>query len=156
MNESTPLDSRIYLVMGIFLVIFTLAAVSALVLVFIGHPKWPAPVTWGVRLGLLLFLAACAEGKQMVTHGGHVVGAPDGAHGLPFLNWSTAFGDLRVAHFFALHSLQAFALLGLLISYTSLNEHVQIFGVVAGSAVYTAIVWLIYRQAMASRPLLRA
>ncbi len=57
----------------------------------------------------------------MVTHGGHTVDAPDGVHGLPFVNWSTAFGDLRVAHFFALHSLQAFPLLGLLISHTSLK-----------------------------------
>ena len=156
MNESTPLDSRIYLAMGVFLVIFTLGAVAVLVLVFIGHPRWPAAVTWGVRLGLLVSLAGMAQGKQMVTHGGHTVGAPDGVRGLPFVNWSKAFGDLRVAHFFGVHSLQTFALLGLLISHTSLNEEFQIVGVVAGSAVYAAVVWLMYRQAMAGRPLLRA
>ncbi len=156
MNESTPLDSRIWLAMGVSLAFFTLAALSALALVFIGHPKWPAAVTWGVRLGLLVFLASSAEGQPMVNHGGHTIGAPDGTHGLPFVNWSTAFGDLRVAHFFGLHSLQAFPILGLLVSHTSLNEHFQVGGVVAGSAVYAAIVWLMYRQAMAGRPLLRA
>ena len=156
MNESTPLDSRIWLAMGILLGFFTLGAISVLALAFIGHPTWPAAVTWGVRLGLLVFIAGSAEGKPMVTHGGHTIGARDGAHGLPFVNWSTAFGDLRVAHFFALHSLQAFPLLGLLISHTSLNERFQIAGVVAGSAIYAAIVWSMYRQAMAGRPLLRA
>ena len=156
MNESTPFDSRIWLAMGVLLAFFVLGAVSVLALAFIGHPKWPAAVTWGVRLGLLVFLAGSAQGKPMVTHGGHTIGAPDGVHGLPFVNWSTAFGDLRVAHFFALHSLQTFPLLGLLISQTSLSEHLQIGGIVAGSIVYAAIIWLMYRQAMAGRPLLRA
>ena len=156
MNKSTPLDSRIWLAMGVLLGLFTLGAVSALALVFIGHPKWPAAVTWGVRLGLLVFLASSAEGRPMVNHGGHTIGAPDGTHGLPLVNWSTAFGDLRVAHFFGLHSLQAFPLLGLLISHTSLSQHFQVGGVVAGFAVYAAIVWLMYRQAMAGRPFLRA
>ena len=92
----------------------------------------------------------------MVTNGGHTVGAQDGVHGLPFVNWSTAFGDLRVAHFFALHSLQAFPLLGLLVSHSSLSQQFQVGEVVAGSAVYAAIVWLMYRQAKAGRPLVRA
>ena len=133
-----------------------LGAVWLVALAFLGHFKWPLAVTWGVRLGLLLFLAGSAEGQPMVNNGGHTVGAPDGVPGLPFLNWSKAFGDLRIAHFFGVHSLQAFPLLGLLLSQTSLNEHLQIGGVVAGAAVYTTIVWLMFRQAMAGRPLLHA
>ncbi len=156
MNEDTPLDSRIWLAMGVGLGVFMLAAVSLLALAFIGHLEWPAAVTWGVRLGLLVFVVGSAEGKPMVTRGGHTIGAPDGTPGLPFVNWSKAFGDLRVAHFFGVHSLQAFPLLGLLISHTSLSEHLQVGGVVAGCAVYAAVVWLMFRQAMAARPLLRA
>ncbi len=49
------------------------------------------------------------------------------------MNWSKAFGDLRVAHFFGVHSLQAFPLLALLISHTGLSEHLQVGGVVAGA-----------------------
>ena len=156
MNKDTPLDARIWGTMGVLLGVFVLAAVSLLALAFLGHLKWPAAVTWGVRLGLLLFLAGSAEGQPMINNGGHTIGAPDGVPGLPFLNWSKAFGDLRVAHFFGVHSLQAFPLLGLLLSQTSLSQHFQVGGVVAGSAVYTTIVWLMYRQAMAGRPLLRA
>ena len=156
MNEETPLDSRIWLAMGVLLGVFVLGAVALLVLAFVGQFKWPAAVTWGVRLGLLVFIIGSAEGKPMVTNGGHTVGAPDGNPGLPFLNWSKAFGDLRVAHFFGVHSLQAFPLLGLFISHTRLSEPSQLGGVVAGSVVYTAIVYLMFRQAMAGRPLLRA
>ena len=156
MNESTPFDKRVWGTMGLGLGVFVLAAVSLVALAFIGHLKWPAAVTWGVRLGLLAFLVGSVEGQPMVNNGGHTVGAPDGVPGLPFLNWSKAFGDLRIAHFFGVHSLQAFPLLGLLISYTSLSQQFQISGVVAGSAIYAAIVWSMYRQALEGRPLLHA
>ncbi len=42
----------------------------------------------------------------------HTVGATDGSNGIAFLNWSKHYGDLRIAHFFGMHSLQLLPLLG--------------------------------------------
>ena len=46
----------------------------------------------------------------------HTVGANDGSQGLPVLNWSKQYGDLRVAHFMGIHALQILPLMGFYIA----------------------------------------
>jgi len=156
MNYSTPLDAGLFALMGAFIAISTLLFAWTLGLVVLDRTRWPPAVAWGVRLGLLALLAGSVEGGLMVLHGGHTVGANDGLRGLPVVNWSLDHGDLRIAHFFALHALQAFPLLGWLLSRTSMPVKPQLALTCIGAALYLGAVWVLFHQAMAGRPLLSA
>jgi hypothetical protein len=111
---------------------------------------------WGIRLGLVALLAGSIEGVRMVGHGAHTVGAADGGPGLALVNWSTRYGDLRVAHFFALHALQIFPLMGLALASTRLRASVQTVGVFGFAMVYLAAVWWLFQEAMRGVPVLRS
>jgi len=156
MNYSTTLNTHLFEMMAVFIVISTLFFAWTLGLVVLDPTRWQPAVAWGVRLGLLTLLAGSLEGVVMVVHGGHTVGATDGLSGLPVVNWSRDHGDLRIPHFFALHALQAFPLLGWLLSRTSMPVKPQLALTCIGAAAYLAAVWLLFHQAMAGRPLLRA
>ena len=71
-------------------------------------PQSPA-VRLGVAAGLVLtFVLTVVFAATMARNGGHFVpaGASD-AGGLWAMGWSRTVGDLRVAHFFGTHAMQA-------------------------------------------------
>ena len=154
MNYTTPFNSIVFALMGVMIAIATIAVAVMLGSFLTKQTHWPKAVTWGIRLGLLMLLSGCVEGGLMVAHGGHTVGAVDGLRGMQFTNWSKNYGDLRIAHFFALHAVQAFPILGYICSRTSLPERAQVAAVFVGAALYTVAVWLLFQQAMRGRPLL--
>ncbi|GAB3576629.1 hypothetical protein GCM10027578_42880 [Spirosoma luteolum] len=112
-NISTPVDGALFSLMGIAITVLTGWTLYIDYLFFRTSPTDGATgYWWGIRLGILLFVVFAFEGFLMATRLSHTVGAPDGGPGLPLLNWSTAHGDLRVAHFFGMHALQLLPLLG--------------------------------------------
>jgi hypothetical protein len=148
-NADSPLDSAAFGLMGIFIAVNTVAVAWTLWL-YRGSPALAPAVTWGVRLGLVLFLMGSLEGFLMIANRAHTVGAPDGGPGLPFLNWSTRFGDLRPAHFAGLHGIQILPLAGWWLSRRRRDTGAAV--VAAGFAVLAIAVILLTLQALAQRP----
>lgn len=111
-NNDTPFDAIVFGVMGLAIVINTVAMAAFLFILRRDTPAHRAGYLWGVRTGVAIFLLGSLEGGLLVANNAHTVGSPDGGPGVPFVNWSTEFGDLRVAHFFGLHALQILPLLG--------------------------------------------
>lgn len=151
-NEALPFDAAVFSTMGFLIMVNTVAA--ALLLVFFLRSPLPMPraVLSGVRLGLLLFLAASAVGGMMVSNNGHAVGVADGGPGLPIVNWSTEGGDLRIAHFLGLHALQGLPLLGWVMSRRSPDAGLTV--VRAAAAIWAAVFAWLLSEALAGRSLI--
>lgn len=114
----------------------------------------PPVLVLAARLGLLVLILGSIEGFVMVHNGGHTVGARDGGAGLPFVGWSGMHGDLRVAHFAAIHALQVFLGAGFVLSRARVPQPSLIMIGVAVS--YTGLcVWL-FRGATLGHPITAA
>ncbi len=115
-NISSLFDGVIYQLMGIFILINTLLAVYLCIQFFQKNINLSPVLKIAWRAGLLFFLIGAVSGGMMVALTTHTIGMADGGPGLPFLNWSRQGGDLRVAHFVTLHSLQVIPIFAYLVS----------------------------------------
>lgn len=112
-NISTPENGLLFTFMGIFIGLFTLTVILVTILFFRQKRMHISQsYCWGIRLGLLLFIIFSLEGGIMISLMSHTICGPDGGPGLPLVNWSTRYGDLRIAHFMGLHALQFIPLAG--------------------------------------------
>jgi hypothetical protein len=147
-NTSTPFYQSLFYIMGVAITVLTVWT-GIIGYHFFKQKQFnvPMPYIWGIRLGIIVFVIFAFEGGYIASQFSHTVGSAMGGPGLPLVNWSTEFGDLRVSHFIGIHSLQIFPLFGYYIAKT--NRSVQLF-----AAAYFLLTTFLLVQALAKMPVL--
>ncbi|MFC8228035.1 hypothetical protein [Streptomyces sp. NPDC057287] len=173
-NHATPLDSMLYDVMAVTVVILWTATLVIALLLLRARIADRASA-WAVRSGVLIALVGAGFGFLMTQPsagqraaggldtadvvGAHAVGVPDGGPSMPLTGWSTTGGDLRVPHFVGMHALQLLplfllALILLAPRITRLRDpRVRLRLVVLASGAYAAVLALLTWQALRGQPL---
>lgn len=104
-----------------------------------------------VLAAILAFTATVLIGMTLASGDGHWIGgARSDAGGLPLLGWSRTGGDLRVAHFWALHAHQFIPLAGWLVVRTGMRW--QRSAVLAFTVAYAGLIALTFMQALQGQP----
>ena len=114
------------------------------------------PMVAAIRYSLVIFLAGNAIGGYMLARGSHTVGVADGGPGLPFVNWSVIGGDLRIAHFIAIHAIQIVPLFAYILSQMSPVLPAKYRRIAAGTVALavSAAVGATFVEAALGRPLI--
>jgi hypothetical protein len=110
-------------------------------------------INTAVGMGLA-YLMTWPTAAQLANYqgiaGAHAVGVSDGGPGLPFLGWSTVAGDLRVGHFFGLHSIQVAAILLAISLMLPLAFRIPL--IVVGNSTWLGFVGLVTWQSLRAEP----
>ena len=144
-NATSAFDLAVFNVMGAAITVSSIAVMLFLWILRRDTPAARGGYLWGIRLGVALFIAASMlPGFLMVANNAHAIPGPDGGRGLPLVNWSVEFGDLRVAHFFGMHAMQALPLLGFLLDRTlGANQPSSFLPTARNVVVAAGILWLV-------------
>ncbi len=154
-NQSELVGGILYALMGIMIVWLTTATlVITIRFIFQKTYTIPMPFVLSIKIGLSFFVIFSFFGGYMSAINSHNIGGDIGQAGLPLLNWSTLFGDLRVAHFFGIHSLQIIPLLGYYLSQRVQNEKKIKLYIWLGTLLYLSFILFTIFQAFNAKPLI--
>jgi multisubunit Na+/H+ antiporter MnhC subunit len=160
-NVSTPTAIAIWSIMATFISIVLFATLFlSFVILFQKQQEFNLKLTLALgslntAIGMgLAFLMTSPTANQLANFqgiaGAHAVGVSDGGPGLPFLGWSTVAGDLRVGHFFGLHSIQVAAILLALSLLLPLAFRVPL--ILVGNLSWLGFVGLVTWQSLRAEP----
>ena len=160
-NVSTPTSIAIWSIMATFIsiVLFSTVFISLMIL-FQKQQEFNlklalalGSINTAVGMGLA-YLMTWPTAAQLANYqgiaGAHAVGVSDGGPGLPFLGWSTVAGDLRVGHFFGLHSIQVAAILLAISLMLPLVLRIPLIAV--GNITWLGFVGLVTWQSLRAEP----
>jgi hypothetical protein len=160
-NVSTPTAIAIWSIMATFIsiVLFSTIFISLMIL-FQKQQEFNlklalalGSINTAVGMGLA-YLMTWPTATQLANYqgiaGAHAVGVSDGGPGLPFLGWSTVAGDLRVGHFFGLHSIQVAAILLAISLLLPIAFRIPL--IVVGNVTWLGFVGLVTWQSLRAEP----
>jgi len=142
------LGGAVYSLMGVAaLAGCGLAAAFGVLVARHGNSNWPAALRLGVALGFVVagVFGALTGATISVLDSPRIGGLAADARTFPPFFWSRSGGDLRVAHFVAIHAMQALPVLAWLSRSRA--------AVAAGGVALLALTAGTYLQALAGRPL---
>ena len=155
-NQSTLFDGLLFAAMGILIGVNVFIMILFIIETIRLKLKTTKAIQFAILLGWIVIVTSSWIGSQMISQMSHNVGVADGGSGIPFLNWSTIGGDLRIAHFFGLHGLQIIPLFAFFLSLkwkTSIRK--QLLAVAVFGLLYASWIGYIYYQASEGIPLIR-
>jgi hypothetical protein len=145
-NRTTAFHTMMYNLMGLGAVMLTV------VTAYLGwRIRSAGPTVMHFAVGWSFIVSAVATtlvASYLAQGNGHWIGGDQtDATGLPFFHWSTTGGDLRVAHFAALHIMQAVPL----IAWFWPDKRIATAALIAGMAIVAGLA----TQALMGVPLFR-
>ena len=155
-NQSELAGGILYALMGVMIVWLTTATLN-IAIRFILQKTYTISSSFAlsIKIGLIMFVVFSFLGGYMSAINTHNVGGETGQAGLPFLNWSTLFGDVRVAHFFGIHSLQLIPLFGYMMSSSVKDESKAKTFIWIGTLFYLSFVCFTMYQALNGLPFIK-
>lgn len=152
-NVDSAFDGILFILMGVFVGINVLTMFLFLIDTLRLKLRVAKSVQWAIFLGWLIVIFGSWVGGQMISQLGHNVGVADGQEGLPLVNWSVKGGDLRVAHFFALHGIQIIPLFALWLGHNAkLPQRKQIWAVSLVALMFFTVIGYVFYQAKQGIP----
>ena len=147
-NSSTPFYGFLLFLMIVSAVVVTLwTGYIGLIFCTNDFPDLPDYYILSIRISIFLFVIFAFQGASMGARSSHTVGGPEGGPALPITNWSTKYGDLRIAHFIGLHSLQVLPLLSFYV-FKTIACVIILALIYGGLAIYSLF------RALAGKPLI--
>jgi hypothetical protein len=155
-NYSTPFHTFMY--QGVMAAGAVALVAGVAVIGWLVRRDGAARVGPGLRAGiwsgfLLTFVLTMITAGYMSALGGHFTGPhPQGAAVLPLFGWSGVTGDLRPAHFAALHAMQVLPILGWWLDRRGTAWAARALW--GAAVIYAGVTFAVFAQALAGRPLI--